>query len=72
LRSIPKGIRVTGDARTKLAAELVKRYEKGASVRGLADSIGRSYGFIHRILNESGVKLRSRGGSSHLSRILKR
>lgn len=72
MRSIPKGKRVMGDARTTLAVELVKRYEKGVSIRGLAESIGRSYGFIHRILNESGVKLRGRGGGSHLSRILKR
>lgn len=72
MRSISKGIRVTGNARTTLAAELVKRYEKGASIRGLAESIGRSYGFIHRILSESGVRLRGRGGVRRPSRTLKR
>ncbi|MFO7401299.1 MAG: helix-turn-helix domain-containing protein, partial [Actinomycetales bacterium] len=29
-----------------------------------AASTGRSYGFIHRILSESGVTLRGRGGAT--------
>lgn len=64
MRSIPKGQRVTGDARIALTAELTKRYEKGASIRSLAERLGRSYGFTHRILRESGVQLRSRGGDN--------
>ena len=35
--------------------------EKGASVRALAESTGRSYGFVHRVLSETGVTLRGRG-----------
>jgi transposase len=38
-----------------------KKYEKGTSIRQLAESTGRSYGFIHRILSESGVTLRGPG-----------
>jgi hypothetical protein len=72
LRSIPKGKCVTGDARTALAAELVKRYEKGASIRRLAESIGRSYGFTHRVLSESDVMLRGRGGYNRPCRSLTR
>lgn len=72
MRSIPKGKRVTGDARAALAAELVKRYEQGASIRRLAESLGRSYGFIHRVLSESDVLLRGRGGNRHPARTLKR
>lgn len=72
MRAIPKGKRVTGDARARLAAELVKRYEKGTSIRRLAESIGRSYGFIHRVLSESDVLLRGRGGNQRPSRTLKR
>ncbi len=62
--TLKKGTRVTGADRSKLASELEKRYSAGESIRALAASTGRSYGFIHRILDESGVKLRSRGGAT--------
>jgi predicted transcriptional regulator len=61
---LKKGSRITGVAREKLGSELVKKYEKGASIRALAESTGRSYGFIHRLLSESGVMLRGRGGAT--------
>lgn len=61
---LKKGMRITGAARDKLAAELKKKYEKGASIRALAESTGRSYGFVHRVLSESGVTLRGRGGAT--------
>ncbi len=57
-------VRVTGDDRSTLAADLKKRYEKGESIRLLAASSGRSYGFVHRILSESGTTLRGRGGAT--------
>lgn len=59
-----KGQRITGDARVKMAADLKKKYEKGASIRALAEVTDRSYGFVHRILSESGVVLRGRGGAT--------
>jgi predicted transcriptional regulator len=59
-----KGRRIIGPARDKMAADLKKKYEKGASIRALAESTGRSYGFVHRVLSESGVTLRSRGGAT--------
>jgi hypothetical protein len=62
--TLRKGTRVTGADRTKLASDLQKRYSAGESIRALAASTGRSYGFIHRILAESGVALRSRGGAT--------
>jgi hypothetical protein len=62
--AIPKGRRITGGERDKLASDLKKKYEGGASIRSLADSTGRSYGFVHRVLSESGVKLRGRGGAT--------
>jgi len=61
---LKKGTRVTGGDRDKLATDLKKRYEGGESIRLLAQSSGRSYGFVHRILNESGVALRGRGGAT--------
>lgn len=61
---LKKGARITGADRTKLAAELKKQYDKGRSIRELADAHGRSYGFVHRVLSESGVTLRGRGGAT--------
>lgn len=61
---IAKGARITGASRDKLGADLKKKYEGGRSVRDLADSTGRSYGFVHRILVESGVDMRGRGGAT--------
>jgi predicted transcriptional regulator len=62
--TIRKGVRITGHTRDQLARDLKKRYEKGASIRSLAESTGRSYGFVHRVLCESGVQLRGRGGAT--------
>lgn len=59
-----KSARITGADRSKLAAELKKAYDKGKSIRELATAHGRSYGFIHRVLNEAGVTLRGRGGNT--------
>ncbi len=62
--TLKKGSRVTGAAREKLAADLKKKYDSGASIRALAEETGRSYGFVHRMLSESGVTLRGRGGAT--------
>ncbi|MGW0868204.1 helix-turn-helix domain-containing protein [Streptomyces sp. NPDC002611] len=64
------GIRVhiKGPARHKIAAELKKAYDKGASIRTLAHGCNRSYGFVHRLLTEAGTTMRSRGGPNSSSR----
>jgi helix-turn-helix protein len=62
--TLKKGTRVTGADRVKLAADLKKRYDSGESIRALAATTGRSYGFVHRILTENGVSLRGRGGAT--------
>lgn len=61
---IAKGARITGSARTDLAADLKKRYEKGESIRALAAATGRSYGFVHRLLVDDHAALRQRGGAT--------
>ena len=63
MAELKKGSRITGADRDKLGSQLGKKYEKGSSIRALAEETGRSYGFIHRVLSESGVTLRSRGGA---------
>ncbi len=62
--ALKKGSRVTGAERDKLAADLRRKYDGGASIRALAQSSNRSYGFVHRILSESGTTLRGRGGAT--------
>jgi hypothetical protein len=62
--TLRKGSRVTGADRSKLASDLKNRYAAGESIRSLATATGRSYGFIHRILTETGVALRGRGGAT--------
>ena len=64
MAELKKGARITGTQRGKLAADLKKKYEKGASIRSLAEQTGRSYGFVHRVLSETGVTLRGRGGAT--------
>ncbi len=59
-----KGDRITGERRTLLGAQLRAQYEDGRSIRELAAETGRSYGFVHRVLKESGATLRGRGGAS--------
>lgn len=61
---LKKGSRITGAQREELAADLRKKYEQGESIRSLAESTGRSYGFVHRVLSESGATLRGRGGAT--------
>lgn len=63
MTQLRKGARITGSERAKLAGEIKKAYEKGKSIRYLADKYGRSYGWVHRMLVESDVTLRGRGGA---------
>ncbi|MBM4826533.1 MULTISPECIES: helix-turn-helix domain-containing protein [Streptomyces] len=53
---------ITGAARKELAEVMKREYEEGRSIRAIAEAHGRSYGFVHRVLGEAGVPLRSRGG----------
>lgn len=62
--ALKKGSRVTGAERERLAVDLRKKYDAGQSIRTLAAASGRSYGFVHRMLSESGATLRGRGGAT--------
>jgi len=61
---LKKGARITGQQRDDLAVDFGKRYNAGESVRALAAASGRSYGFVHRLLVESGHVMRARGGAN--------
>lgn len=69
MAELKKGSRVTGGERDRLAADLRRKYDTGESIRSLAQSTGRSYGFVHRILSESGTSLRGRGGATRGQRV---
>jgi hypothetical protein len=56
------GRRIVGQERATWAKDYVRRYGQGDSIRKIASDTGRSYGFVHRLLVESGVTLRKRGG----------
>ncbi len=62
MAALKKGRRIVGAERETLTDEVRRRYSNGASIRELATDTGRSYGFIHRLLVESGAELRGRGG----------
>lgn len=47
----------------RLAADAKKRYRSGQPIRQIALETGTSYGKIHRLLADAGVKFRPRGGS---------
>jgi hypothetical protein len=63
-QTLKKGTRVIGIDRSRLGTQLGKRYDSGESIRSLAAATGRSYGFVHRLLTETGVELRRRGGAT--------
>jgi hypothetical protein len=52
-----------GPDRDKLAADLKAKYEGGKSIRALAEETGRSYGGVHRLLEDAKTTFRSRGGA---------
>ena len=62
--ALARGSRVTGAQRAELAARLGQRYAAGESIRAIAEGTGRSFGFVHGLVKESGVDLRSRGGAT--------
>lgn len=68
MADLSKGTRISGSAREGLAADFVKRYAAGESIRDLARASGRSYGFVHRLLTEAGQPLRGRGGATTASK----
>ncbi|MDG3011202.1 transcriptional regulator [Rhodococcus sp. D2-41] len=64
MAGMTKGARITGETRDKVKSDLKAQYEGGASIRSLAESTGRSYGFVHKVLVESDAHLRGRGGAN--------
>lgn len=62
LPKLEKHKKILGEERDKLTADVKKCYELGDSIRDMATSLDRSFGFVHNLLCEAGVTLRERGG----------
>ncbi len=59
-----KGSRLVGEERDDITNQVARQYDSGKSIRDIAALTGRSYGFVHRVLVESGARMRSRGGAT--------
>lgn len=64
MTAVKKGARLTGDDREKMAKTVTSLYGEGKSIRDISAETGRSYGFVHRVLSESELTLRGRGGAT--------
>ncbi|GGP55632.1 helix-turn-helix domain-containing protein [Streptomyces abikoensis] len=62
------GRHLKGRARRELAAQLVREYQAGATVRALAGEMGRSYTLARALLLEAGVRMRPRGAPKREAR----
>lgn len=57
-------VRIVGEQRAAVAAALALRYRReGLSIRALAADVGRSSGWVNRMLHEAGAEMRQRGGN---------
>lgn len=59
-----KNSRLSDKERKVFAQQVVAAYtgEQQGAIRQIADETGRSYGMIHRLLSQAGVRFRPRGG----------
>lgn len=62
--TLEKSKRISGKERAAEATKITLAYSKGKSIRQIADTTGRSYGWVHRILSENDTQLRPRGGAN--------
>jgi hypothetical protein len=60
---IEKRKRVSGKQRDEASLRIILAYEEGSSIRSIATEWGRSYGWVHRLLADGGVRFRPRGGN---------
>lgn len=55
-------LKLIGPARDQTARNLRARYDAGASIADLITETGRSYGYVHALLDHAGTAFRPRGG----------
>lgn len=59
-----RGERVSGAQRERIGRDLLAQYNQGKSIRELCRATGYSIGRVRRLLIDSGVAFRSRGGAN--------
>ena len=58
-----RGVRMRRQPLTKTQrAQAVRLYEEGLAIKPIADTLGSSFGAVHRVLKAEGVTLRPRRG----------
>ena len=70
--ALPRGRHLTEKQRAAAVKHAARRYRQNASIRLIAQEMGRSYGFVHRLLTDAGIQLRPRGGSNNTAQRVKR
>lgn len=60
---LPAGRRLRNELAECVRNDISVWYLDGASIRDIVEHTGRSYGFVHRQLEASGVARRPRGGA---------
>ncbi|MFF7415612.1 helix-turn-helix domain-containing protein [Streptomyces lydicus] len=58
---IPKGKHLTGASREHFTKKAQRAYDAGHPIRAIAAQAKRSYGFVQRLLVDSGTRMRPRG-----------
>ena len=61
---LARGKRLRDSERAETAAELLRRYNSGKSIRDICAETGYSIGRVRRLLEEAGVEFRQRGGAT--------
>jgi hypothetical protein len=51
------------DQKETIKPEIISRYRSGYSIRAIAEAVGRSYGFVNRIISDSDTPMRPQGGA---------
>ncbi|WP_416975816.1 GntR family transcriptional regulator [Streptomyces sp. 4F14] len=70
IRALGKGVHLKGEEGEKAREAIRKAYSSGGSIRGIADYVGRSFGYVHRALDASSAIFRPHGGSRPAQKIL--
>lgn len=66
---LPRGKRLRDKERSDVAAELLRRYNGGKSIREICGETGYSIGRVRRLLEEAGVTFRRRGGAARSRKV---
>lgn len=66
---LPRGKRLRDKERSDVAAELLRRYNGGRSIREICEETGYSIGRVRRLLEEAGVTFRRRGGAARSRKV---